>query len=129
MSPSAPEIGDAAWLTGGEGEDRTILLAASDGEIPELASLASLVSFRDLRAQEETLEAWEARARRAEAEGSAKHWELVAAREAQRRLRQRLYKLEHRPLRVISRVLRGKPARLGAGPPLRASEIKAEDWD
>ena len=104
-------------------------MAASDAELPELGSLASMVSFRDLRAQEEALEAWEHRARRAEAEGSAKHWELVAAREAQRRLRMRLHQLEHRPLRVISRVLRGKPARLGAGPPLRASEIKPEHWD
>ncbi len=75
-----------------------------------------MVSFRDLRAHEETLEAWEQRARRAEADGSAKHWELVAAREAQRRLRMRLHQIEHRPLRVISRVLRGKPAKLGPGP-------------
>jgi SAM-dependent methyltransferase len=127
--PERAAIGDAEWLTGGEGEDRAVLIAASDAELPRLGSLASMVSFRDLRAQEETLEAWENRARRAEAEGSAKHWELVAAREAQRRLRMRLHQLEHRPLRVISRVLRGKPARLGAGPPLRASEIKPEHWD
>lgn len=123
------ELGSADWLTGGEGEDRTILLAASDSKLPELRSLASMVSFRDLRAQEETLEAWEERARRAEADGSAKHWELVAAREAQRRLRMRLHRIEHRPLRVLSRVLRGKPAKLGPGPPLRASEIKPEHWD
>jgi SAM-dependent methyltransferase len=123
------ELGGAEWLTGGEGEDRTILLAASDSKLPALGSLASMVSFRDLRAHEETLEAWEERARRAEADGSAKHWELVAAREAQRRLRMRLHKIEHRPLRVLSRVLRGKPAKLGPGPPLRASEIKPEHWD
>jgi hypothetical protein len=105
------------------------LLAASNSKLPELGALASMVSFRDLRAQEETLEAWEERARRAEADGSAKHWELVAAREAQRRLRMRLHQIEHRPLRVLSRVLRGKPAKLGPGPPLRASEIKPEHWD
>lgn len=64
----------------------------------------------------------------AEADGSAKHWELVASREAQRRLRMRLYQLEHRPLRVISRVLRGKPAKLGEGPPLRVSETKLQEW-
>ena len=123
------ELEQASWLTGGEGEDRTILVAASDAPLPKFGSLASLESVRDLRAQQETLAAWEQRARRAEADGSAKHWELVAAREAQRRLRMRLHKIEHRPLRVISRVLRGKPAKLGEGPPLRASEIKPEHWD
>ena len=123
------ELDSAGWLAGGEGEDRTVLLAASDSELPQLGSIASMVSFRDLRSQEETIEAWEERARRAEAEGSAKHWELVASREAQRRLRMRLHKLEHKPLRVLSRVLRGKPAKLGPGPPLRASEIKPEHWD
>lgn len=129
QAPERADLDDSSWLSGGEGEDRTVLLAASDAELPELGSLASMVSFRDLRAHEETLEAWEERARRAEADGSAKHWELVAAREAQRRLRMRLHQIEHRPLRVISRVLRGKPAKLGPGPPLRASEIKPEHWD
>ena len=106
-----------------------MLIAASDAELPALGAVASMASCRDLRAQEETIAAWEERARRAEAEGSAKHWELVAAREAQRRLRLHLHKLEHRPLRVISRVLRGKPRKLGEGPPLRNSELKPERWD
>ena len=119
----------ASWLTGGAGEDRTLLVAASDGALPDFSSLASMISFRDLRAQQEALEAWEERARMAEADGSAKHWELVASREAQRRLRMRLHQLEHRPLRVISRVLRGKPAKLGEGPPLRVSETKLQSWD
>jgi SAM-dependent methyltransferase len=123
------EIERAGWLAAGQSEDRTILLAASDTELPELEPVASMVSFRDLRSQEDTLEGWEARARRAEADGSAKHWELVAAREAQRRLRMRLYELEHRPLRKLSRIIRGRPATLGSGPPLRASEIKPEHWD
>jgi SAM-dependent methyltransferase len=123
------EVEQTGWLAAGQSEDRTILLAASDSNLPELGSVASMVSFRDLRSQEETLDGWEARARRAEADGSAKHWELVAAREAQRRLRMRLYELEHRPLRRLSRILRGRPSRLGAGPPLRASEIKPEHWD
>jgi SAM-dependent methyltransferase len=119
----------ASWLTGGVGEDRTLLVAASDEALPDFSSLASMISFRDLRAQQEALEAWEERARMAEAEGSAKHWELVASREAQRRLRMRLHALEHRPLRVISRVLRGKPAKLGEGPPLRVSETKLQEWE
>lgn len=119
----------AGWLAGGDGEDRMMLAAASNADLPELPSVASLVSFRDLRAQRETLAAWEQRARLAEADGSAKHWELVAAREAQRRLRVRLHKIEHRPLRMLSRVLRGKPARLGEGPPIRASEHKPQRWD
>ncbi len=127
--PERADLDRAGWLAGGEAEDRTILLAASDSGLPELGSVASMVTFRDLRAQEETLGAWEQRARRAEADGSAKHWELVAARESQRRLRMRLYKLEHRPLRVLSRVLTGRPAKLGTGPPLRASEIKSKHWD
>jgi SAM-dependent methyltransferase len=122
-------IEHASWLTGGGGEDRTLLVAASDGTLPDFSSLASMISIRDLRAQQEALEAWEERARMAEADGSAKHWELVASREAQRRLRMRLHKLEHRPLRVISRVLRGKPAKLGEGPPLRVSETKLQHWD
>jgi SAM-dependent methyltransferase len=122
-------IEQARWLAGGEGEDRTVLAAASDDALPELPALASMVSFRDLRAHRDTLMAWEHRARRAEADGSAKHWELVAAREAQRRLRMRLHKLEHHPRRVLSRLLRGKPARLGEGPPIRASEHKPQRWD
>jgi SAM-dependent methyltransferase len=119
----------ANWLTGGGGEDRTLLAAASDSKLPAFGTLASMVSLRDLRAHQDTLEAWEERARMAEADGSAKHWELVASREAQRRLRMRLYQLEHRPLRVISRVLRGKPAKLGEGPPLRVSETKLQSWE
>lgn len=125
----APAIERASWLAGAPGEDRSILAVATNGELPELDSVASLISFRDLRAQHEALLAWELRARQAEADGSAKHWELVASREAQRRLRMRLHKLEHRPLRVISRVLRGKPAKLGPGPPIRASELKPQRWD
>lgn len=126
---SGTALEEGKWLGGSASEDRTALLAASNSELPELSALASLVSVRDLRAHEESLLAWEYRARRAEAEGSAKHWELVAAREAQRRLRMRLHQLEHRPLRVLSRIIRGKPAKLGEGPPLRASEIKPEHWD
>ncbi len=127
--PERAELDAAGWLAGGEAEDRSLLLAASDSELPELTSVASMVSFSDLRSQQETLAAWEERARRAEAEGSAKHWELVASREAQRRLRMRLHQIEHRPLRVIWRVLRGGPRKLGQGPPLRTSEVRSEHWD
>lgn len=126
---ATPEIGRAAWLAGDAAEDRTVLALAGPAELPELPSVASLVSFRDLRAQQETLAAWELRARQAEADGSAKHWELVASREAQRRLRMRLHTVEHRPLRILSRILRGKPAKLGEGPPIRASELKPQRWD
>jgi SAM-dependent methyltransferase len=123
------EIERAIWLGADPAEDRALLVVASDSPLPELPALASIVGARDLRAYRETIAAWEQRARRAEAEGAAKHWELVASREAQRRLRKRLYTLEHRPGRVISRVLRGKPARLGEGPPIRASERDPEPWD
>ena len=131
VAPEAPaaEIDQSVWLEGDPAEDRSVLALAGRDPLPELQSVASLVSFRDLRAQHETLEAWEERARRAEADGSAKHWELVASREAQRRLRVRLHKLEHRPFRVISRILRGKPAKLGPGPPIRASELNPQRWD
>jgi len=122
-------LDEAAWLASDASEDRTTLFAASNSHLPELPSVASMTGFRDLRAYRATLAAWEERARRAEADGSAKHWELVASREAQRRLRKRLHTLEHRPLRVISRVLRGKPARVGPGPPIRASEREPEPWD
>ncbi len=126
---SPAQLEEATWLAAGRDEDRTLLVAASDSELPPLPALASMVSFRDLRTQQETLAAWEERARRAEADGSAKHWELVAAREAQRRLRMRLHHIEHRPLRMLGRVLRGKPARLGAGPKIRASERKQQRWE
>ena len=103
------------------------LALAGDGELPDPPSLALLTGLGELHSLREKLHLWEERARRAEAEGSAKHWELVAAREAQRRLRKRLHELEHRPLRILSRVLRRKPARLGPGPQLRASE-HPDDW-
>lgn len=125
----APDIAGASWLAGDAAEDRTVLAVAGPAKLPELESVVSLVSFRDLRAQQETLAAWELRARQAEADGSAKHWELVASREAQRRLRMRLHTIEHRPLRILSRILRGKPAKLGEGPPIRASELKPQRWD
>jgi hypothetical protein len=118
---------DAIWVSGGPENDRAALALASDSELPGPRSLAVLTGLSELQAFREKLHGWEERARRAEAEGSAKHWELVAAREGQRRLRKRLHQLEHRPLRVLSRVLRGKPARLGPGPPLRASE-HPEEW-
>jgi SAM-dependent methyltransferase len=120
-------IDDAIWTPGEPESDRAALALASDGELPDPRSLAMLTGLSELHALREKLHGWEERARRAEAEGSAKHWELVAAREGQRRLRKRLHQLEHRPLRVLSRVVRRKPARLGPGPPLRASE-HPEDW-
>jgi len=120
-------IADAIWVPGEPDTERAALALASDGELPTPPSLALLTGLAELHTFRERLHMWEERARRAEAEGSAKHWELVAAREAQRRLRKRLHQLEHRPLRVLSRVLRGKPARLGPGPQLRASE-HPEDW-
>jgi SAM-dependent methyltransferase len=120
-------IDDAVWIPGEPENDRAALALASDSELPDPRSLAMLTGLSELQAFREKLHGWEERARRAEAEGSAKHWELVAAREGQRRLRKRLHELEHRPLRVLSRVLRRKPARLGPGPPLRASE-HPDDW-
>lgn len=123
------DLEGATWLGGGRAEDRTLLVAASNAELPELPELASMVSFRDLRTQQEALAAWEERARRAEADGTAKHWELVAAREAQRRLRMRLYDLEHTRPKMLWRMLRGKPRKIGEGPPMRASELKQERWE
>jgi SAM-dependent methyltransferase len=122
-------VDEATWVTGGEPEDRATLVLAGNGALPDLPSVASMTDFRDLRAYRATLAAWEERARRAEAEGSAKHWELVAAREAQRRLRKQLHALEHRPLRMLWRVVRGRPARIGKGPPIRPSERGPERWD
>lgn len=122
-------VEETSWLAGTSGEDRAVLAAASDGELPPLPSVAAMTDFRDLRQYRATVAAWEERARQAEADGSAKHWEFVAAREAQRRLRKRVHELEHRPLRMLWRVLRGGPARLGQGPPIRASERGPGDWD
>ncbi len=116
------------WLGADPAEDRSVLLAASAEPLPALQPAATLIGGRDLRAYRSTAAAWEQRARRAEADGSAKHWELVASREAQRRLRKRLWDLEHRPLRRLVRVLRGKPAKLNAGPPLRPPETDDPDW-
>lgn len=126
---AAVAIDSTSWLAGAESEERATLALASAAELPELPSVATLTGFRDLRAYRSTLAAWEERGRRAEADGSAKHWELVAAREAQRRLRKRVHELEHRPLRVLSRVIRGKPARIGLGPPIRASEREPDRWE
>ena len=123
------EVEDASWLGGGRAEDRTLLVAASSSELPDFSARASMISFRDLRTQQDALAAWEERARRAEADGSAKHWELVAAREAQRRLRMRLHHIEHTRLRRLGRILRGKPAWLGKGPKIRQSERKQQHWE
>jgi SAM-dependent methyltransferase len=122
-------IDSVGWLGSEPSEDRSVLLVCSDGDLPELDPAATLVGGRDLRAYRETVEAWEYRARRAEADGAAKHWELVASREAQRRLRKRLWHLEHRPLRKLFRVLRGRPARLGEGPPIRPPEREQDAWN
>ncbi len=126
---SAPASLGVTWATADDHEDRAMLAVVANGELPELAATATLVGIRDLRAQEEALAAWELRARRAEADGAAKHWEMVAAREAQRRLRKRLHELEHRPLRMLSRIVRGKPRKLNIGPPIRASERKPDRWE
>jgi SAM-dependent methyltransferase len=121
-------VGGARWLDGERGEDRAVLLAASDGDLPELSGTAAMTGGRDLRGYRETVQAWEQRARKAEADGAAKHWELVASREAQRRLRKRLWQLEHRPLRRIFRVLTGHPWKLSEGPPIRPPEREPEPW-
>jgi SAM-dependent methyltransferase len=121
-------IEDARWVADEPAESRVALALASESQLPDPPALALLTGLTELSLVLEKLRMWEERARRAEAEGSAKHWELVAAREAQRRLRKRLHHLEHRPLRVLSRVLRGKPARLGPGPNLRISELPKE-WN
>lgn len=128
-SPPAGVVDGVRWLGADPGEERSIIGLASDGELPELGPAAALVGARDVHAYQETILAWEHRARRAEAEGAAKHWELVASREAQRRLRKRLYQLEHTPLRKLIRRLRGKPARLGEGPPIRPPEDPPELWE
>lgn len=127
-------VGDAGPIAGSfgpgpAGESTEMLIAASNSELRGLTSQANLVSAHGAKQRAATLAAWEERARRAEADGSAKHWELVAAREAQRRLRVRLHELEHRPLRILSRVIRGRPARLGKGPRLRVSELNLRRWD
>lgn len=122
------ELPPGRLLGAEEAEDRSLLLLAGPDPLPELGPTMTLVGGRDLRAYRETIDAWEQRARRAEADGSAKHWELVASREAQRRLRKRLWDLEHTPLRKLVRVLRGRPAKLTEGPPLRPPETDQEDW-
>lgn len=127
-APAEEAIEDATTVPGEPEESRVLMALASDGELPDPPATALITGLTELTAFLERLRKWEERARRAEAEGSAKHWELVAAREAQRRLRKRLHQLEHRPLRVLSRVVRGKPARLGPGPKLRLSELP-KDWD
>ncbi|MGI8726540.1 MAG: class I SAM-dependent DNA methyltransferase [Solirubrobacterales bacterium] len=127
---SEPEtIDEVRWLGAEPGEERAIIALVGDSELPALEPVASLVGGRDLRDYQQTIAAWEHRARRAEAEGAAKHWELVASREAQRRLRKRLWHLEHTPVRRLLRVLRGKPARLGEGPPIRPPEGAPERWE
>ena len=123
------DVPDASWLGADPAEERAILIVAGDAEPPPLEPVATLVGSRDLRAYRETILAWEHRARRAEADGAAKHWELVASREAQRRLRKRLWHLEHTPVRKLFRLLRGKPARLTEGPPIRPPEAEPERWD
>jgi hypothetical protein len=125
---STDPIEDAARIEGEPEQSHVALALARDGDLPDPARVALITGLAELHTFLERLRMWEERARRAEAEGSAKHWELVAAREAQRRLRKRLHQLEHRPLRVLSRVLRRKPARLGPGPPLRLSELP-KDWN
>lgn len=127
--PGALPIDEAAWLGGALTDEWAALAVASDEALPELPSVASLTDLSDLRAYRETLTAWEERARRAEADGSAKHWELVAAREAQRRQRKRIYELEHRPLRVLGRLVRGGPRRIGQPPVERDSERGPAPWD
>ena len=125
-----PEIGSLSWLGADRWEERSILAVATNAdELPDLPTLASVVGARDIEAYRDTIAAWEQRARRAEADGAAKHWELVASREAQRRLRKRLWDLEHTPVRKLFRVLRGKPARLSEGPPIRPPELEPEAWD
>ena len=116
------------WVGADRGEEWSVLAVAGD-ELPDLPPLASLTGCRDLRAYRDTIAAWEQRARRAEAEGAAKHWELVASREAQRRLRKRLWDLEHTPVRRLFRMLRGQPSRLSEGPPIRPPELEPEAWD
>ena len=69
------------------------------------------------------------RARRAEADGSAKHWEFVAAREAQRRLASGSTSSSTVPCACCGACCAVAPARLGQGPPIRASERGPESWD
>ena len=126
---SGGEIADPAWLGADPAEDRSVLAVVSNSAIAELPASATLVGSRDLRAYRDTIAAWEQRARKAEADGAAKHWELVASREAQRRLRKRLWKFEHTPLRKLSRLLRGRPMHISEGPPIRAPEEPPEPWD
>jgi len=129
----APQVGasvelDRDWWTANEAEGVAIAVA-SDDELPKLDVAGAVSGSGDVDELRRSLARWEERARRAEAESSAKHWEVVAARESQRRLRKRLHILEHRPLRILSRAIRGKPAKLGPGPPIRASEREVDDWD
>ncbi len=124
----AAPAGPPGWLGADPTEDRAILLAASSEPLPELEPATTMVGSRDLRAYREVIAAWEQRARRAEADGSAKHWELVASREAQRRLRLRLWQLEHRPLRKLWRLLRGRSPNLKQGPKLRPPERDNDSW-
>ncbi len=124
---AGPEL-DVAWLGTEPAERRSVLIVASDESLPRLAPTASLIGMRELADYRATVDAWEQRARRAEADGAAKHWELVASREAQRRLRKRLWHLEHRPLRRIFRLLTGQPWKLSEGPPIRPPERESEPW-
>ena len=131
LDPDAEDGLDPAavsWLGSDPAEDNAVLLAASDAELPDLPATASLIGARDLRSYRLTIAAWEQRARKAEADGAAKHWELVASREAQRRLRKRLWILEHRPLRRLFRLFTGQPWKLSEGPQIRPPERPPEPW-
>ena len=123
------QIDGIAWLGADPADEHSILALASSEPLPYLAPAGSMVGSRDIEAYRETIAAWEQRARLAEADGAAKHWELVASREAQRRLRKRLWLLEHSLTRRLIRRLTGRPSRLGEGPTIRPPENAPESWD
>ena len=103
---------DASWLDSSAGPSRGVLAAAGDGELPAMQPAASLAGSGELERYDRALAAWEQRARHAEAEVAAIWWKVAVAREARKRVSDRLNELENQPLRRLGRVLRGKPGRI-----------------
>ena len=96
------------------GEIRTFaessLAVAGAKPLPELSPPVLPTEEPLVDALAKALDRWEGRAREAEAEAAASHWELRLAGEKLTTLVQRLYVLENSRLRRLARRLRGRDA-------------------
>jgi SAM-dependent methyltransferase len=93
------------------GTPRSVVAAASDGELPELQPKLGVEEITGLQALVDSISRWEERARGAEAEVAAMRWELRIAGEKLTALVQRLLELENAPSRRLRRRLSGGPGR------------------